>query len=107
MHDRQTLTGASTDFLGGEERIIEFGNVVFGYSTTVIADADHRRVAPPPRAAVGFAGFDIFAGIVNGVSRVHDEIEEYLVELADVANHGRQRLEAGIDLRHIFVFVGG
>src|ERR1700680_107732 len=40
VRDRQTLAGAATDFLGGEERLVDPMADILGDATTGIADTD-------------------------------------------------------------------
>src|SRR6185312_15613334 len=53
------------------------------------------------------AGGRVLSGSLNGMRGVDDQIEKYLVQLADVALHVRQVAELRFDTRQQAVFVPG
>src|SRR5215207_7516009 len=110
-HDRagdcQALAGAFADFLGGEEWIEDLIQVLRRDAAAVVADRN-RHVVVARGGRDGEATVrGIFAGFLNRVRRIDDEIEEYLVQLADVARHLGQGCKVSLNDSGIFVFVAG
>ena len=82
--DIQPLTGALADIFGGEERIENPGSRRFGYAGSGILYANFYPVI----ASFGRDGDDTLLAtfvyyIANRVGRFDDQIEDYLIELAD------------------------
>src|SRR6266700_1421579 len=91
--DRQSLPRAAADFLGCEEWIEDLLEVLLRNTAAVIRDGDHYAVAVAGSGDGHASRRGILAGLLDGMCGIHDEIEEYLVELADVAHHLGQRPE--------------
>src|SRR5271156_2516924 len=102
----EALAGTFADFLGGEKRVEYFAANSFGNPRAAIPHGDDDRVAI-------LAGFDddqaLFTGkfhdVSNGVGRVDEQVQEDLIEIAEMTGDGRQDTEIGFDFGYIFGFV--
>src|SRR5271155_3774679 len=102
----EALAGTFADFLGGEKRVEYFAANSFGDSRAAIPHGDDDRVAI-------LAGLDhdqaLFTGnfhdVSNGVGRVDEQVQEDLIEIAEMTGDGRQDAEIGFDFGYIFGFV--
>src|ERR1700679_33327 len=91
--DGESLPRASPNFFGGKEGVIKLGEVFLGDTATVVAYADHGLIALRGGADQDFAAVDILSRVLDGMGRVDDEVQEYLVQLTHIANHLRQLTE--------------
>src|SRR6266702_4467627 len=103
--DRQSLSRAAADFLRREEWIEDLLDVLLRDTAAVIRDGNYYAVAVAGRGDCDASRRGILAGLLDGMCSIHDEIEEYLVDLADVAHHLGHRPELRFDGGDVLVFV--
>src|SRR5260370_32694223 len=95
MSDRKPLTGAATHFFRGEEGIEEFGQIFRRNATAVVAYPDYGRFSGDRRTDFYFAGIHVLAGVMYRMGGVDNEIQEDLVEFADIADDSAPRRRGG------------
>lgn len=84
--DREPLAGPATHLLGGEERI-ENSIADFGRNPSTVVRYCHDDLAALDVAPNGYeaAATRVEPLRLDGVCRVDDEVEEYLIQLSEVA----------------------
>ncbi len=107
MSDRKPLTGAATHFFRREEGIEEFRQIFRRNATAVVAYPDYGRFSGDRRTDFYFAGIHVLAGIMYRMGGVDNEIQEDLVEFADIADDMRQIREVRVNLCNVLVLIRG
>src|SRR5689334_14807458 len=97
----EPLSCALPDLLGGEERIEDTFSVFRLDATTVVRDGDFDVLIALRRRNGDRALVYAFAGSLDGMRGVNDEVEKYLIQLADIAHHLWQLAELRDDLSEI------
>src|SRR5665213_507072 len=72
--------------LGGEEGVVDAAEGFGGHAGTVVGDADFDDAG----AVLGGEGDAAGAAVLHGVLGVHQEVDENLLELAEIALNGRE-----------------
>ena len=87
MRHRKSLPRAFPDYLGCEKRVENVGPRLFGYSGASIPHSDLYPVAIPPRTHTNCSlrAKLLSDDVPDGMRRVNDQIQDYLVELASNA----------------------
>ena len=77
-----------------------------GYSGAAVADRDLHHVAVEPGAHHQLAEIAaVFDDIGNCVRRIHQQVEDHLIDLAEIARYPRQLTELRAQIRDVLVFV--
>jgi len=94
--NREPEAGAFADGFGGEERIEQFGAMIFGNAGAVVANADEDFTAEV-FSGDGDLGRSRFVGaapggdfLLQGVGTVAQQIHQHLIELTGIALDERQ-----------------
>ena len=103
---RQPLPGALTDLLGREERLVDAVLELGGNPGTVVGDLDNDLAAAVRVEILIFPRPELVPDLLlDRLRGVDDQIQEDLVELADVAGDRGQLTELDHDLGHVLVLV--
>src|SRR5271163_2107939 len=102
----EALAGTFADFFGGEKRIEDLSANPFRDSGAAILHGDDDAVAVLASTDDDEAFFTgNFHDVSNGVGRVDEQVQEDLIEIAEMTGDGRQDTEIGFDFGYIFGFV--
>ena len=102
--NRKTLTAASTNLLGGKERVEESVPDILWDPAPRILDVNTNSVTLSRRPHANAAPVATLSlRIDNGVRRVNEQIEEHLIEVPKVTSYERKVAEFGLDIRNVFV----
>ncbi len=104
--NRKALPGALADFFGGEEWLEDPAARSLGDADTGICDRDFHRIGIETRTHRNFAeAAGVLDDIRYGMGCIHQQIEDHLIDLAQVARYEWQVAELGVELGDLFVLV--
>src|SRR5260370_32283688 len=95
MSDGRPWPGAGTNFFRREEGMEDFRRIFRRNATAVVAYPDYGRFSGDRRTDFYFAGIHVLAGIMYRMGGVDNEIQEDLVEFADIADDSAPRRRGG------------
>src|SRR5262249_53651213 len=104
--DREPLAGALANFLRRKERIVNLVQVRGGDVATAVFDLDYGISAIAASADPDLALLVALLNLFDRMRRVHEQVQDDLVDLRREAAHGRQiRGEVELDVRDVLPFV--
>src|SRR6185312_15121117 len=103
--DREALAGPAADDFGGEEWIEDLVQILIRDAATVVRNGDDHGFPGGGGGDGDPTARGVPTGVLDGLGRIDHEVQEYLIQLADVALDVGDRIESRLDGGAVFVFV--